>query len=369
MAKKNTAKKIIQLLIFLSLGIFFVWISVRHLSPEDMEKIKESAKGVLNSRSLLFFFLSMVFGIAAHYLRALRNILMIDPLGYRVRKSTAFYSVMTCYLANLAVPRLGEVLRCTLIQRYDKVPFQKSFGTVVVERVFDMIIFMLLLVLLIFLNTGLLSNLMINKQEGITLGAWVNEKWAALWAMKYLLLSALIGLIVIVLIFRHLKAKRKTEKKQSKIMGKIKNIFTGLWQGLISIKDLQHPYLFIIYTVGIWMFYYFGVYTCFLAFKFSQDSLFQDSFLRLFLQDLALMPAFLVMVVGTIGFIIAQAGLGAYPLIVAGVLALYGIDYAQGLAAGWIGWGVQQLMVLIVGFITLILASFLKIEDRSRVNN
>jgi len=354
MAKKNTAKKIIQLLIFLSLGIFFIWISVRHLSSEDMEKIKESAKGVLNSRSLLFFFLSMVCGAAAHYLRALRNILMIDPLGYRVRKSTAFYSVMTCYLANLAVPRLGEVLRCTLLQRYDKVPFQKSFGTVVVERAFDLIIFVLLLVLLIFLNTGLLSNLMINKEAEITLGTWVNEKWAALWAMKYLLLSALIGVFVTVLIFRHLKMKHKTEKKQSKIIGKIKNIIVGLWQGLISIKDLKHPYLFVFYTIGIWVFYYLGVYVCFLAFDF--------------LQGLGFMPAFVVMVVGTIGFIIAQAGLGAYPLIVAGVLALYGIDYAQGLAAGWIGWGVQQLMVLIVGFITLILASFLKIEDRS-VNN
>ena len=355
MAKKNTAKKIIQLLIFLSLGVFFVWISIRHLSPEDMKKIEESAKGVLNSRSLFFLFLSMVFGVAAHYFRALRNILMIDPLGYRVRKSTAFYSVMTCYLANLAVPRLGEVLRCTLLQRYDKVPFQKSFGTVVVERAFDLIIFVLLLVLLVFLNTGLLSNLMINKNEGITLGAWVNEKWAALWAMKYLLLSALIGLVVIVLIFRHLKAKRKTEKKQSKIIEKIKNILVGLWQGLVSIKDLQHPYLFIIYTIGIWAFYYLGVYTCFLAFDF--------------LQGLGFMPAFVVMVVGTIGFIIAQAGLGAYPLIVAGVLALYSIDYVQGLAAGWIGWGVQQLMVLVVGFATLILASFLKIEDRSCVNN
>jgi len=347
------AKKIIQLLIFLSIGIFFVWISVRHLSPEDVEKIKESANGVLNSRGLFLFFLSMVCGVAAHYLRALRNILMIDPLGYRVRKRTAFYSVMTCYLANLAVPRLGEVLRCTLIQRCDKVPFQKSFGTVVVDRTFDMIIFVLLLALLIIINTGLLSNLMLNKEEGITLGVWVNEKWAALWAMKYLLLGAFIGLVVVLLIFRYIKTKSKTEKKQSKIIEKIKNIIVGLWQGLISIKDLKHPHLFILYTIGIWVFYYLGVYVCFLAFDF--------------LQGLGFMPAFVVMVVGTIGFIIAQAGLGAYPLIVAGVLALYGIDYAQGLAAGWIGWGVQQLMVLIVGFTTLILASFLKTEDRAMI--
>ncbi|MCL2290178.1 MAG: flippase-like domain-containing protein [Bacteroidetes bacterium] len=345
------AKKIIQLLIFLSLGIFFVWFSVKDLSPEDVDKIKESAKGVLNSKSLFFIFISMACGVVAHYFRALRNILLIDPLGYRVRKSTAFYSVMTCYLANLAVPRLGEVLRCSILQRYDQVPFQKSFGTVVVDRVFDLMVFFALFVLIIFLNTGLLSNLMINKQEGITLGAWVNEKWAALWAMKYLVFGAFIGLVVLLLILKHIRTTRQTDRKQSKIIGKIKNIFVGLWQGLISVKDLKRPYLFVIYTIGIWVFYYLGIYMCFFAFDF--------------LQNLGFMPAFLVMVVGTIGFIIAQGGLGAYPLIVAGVLALYGIDYAQGLAAGWIGWGAQQLMVLVVGFTTLILASFLKIEDRS----
>jgi uncharacterized protein (TIRG00374 family) len=294
----------------------------------------------------------MAFGAVAHYFRALRNILLIDPLGYHVRKTTAFYSIMTCYLANLAVPRLGEVLRCTLIQRYDQVPFQKSFGTVVIDRVFDLLVFGILFLLVIFLNKHLLSKLIIDKHEGITLGAWVDEKLMALWTMKYIIIGALIGLIVILLIFRHIKlTKRQTNKRESKIVGKIKNIAAGLWQGLISVKDLKQPYLFAIYTVAIWIFYYLGIYSCFFAFDF--------------LQGFGFMPAFVVMVVGTIGFIIAQAGLGAYPLIVAGVLALYGVDYAQGLAAGWIGWTAQQLMVLVVGFASLILASFLKIENRA----
>jgi len=345
-------KKIVQLLIFLSLGIFFVWFSVKDLSPEDVEIIKVSAKGVLNFKSLFFLFISMGCGVIAHYFRALRNILLIDPLGYQVRKSTAFYSIMTCYLANLAIPRLGEVLRCSILQRYDQVPFQKSFGTVVIDRAFDLLVFAALFILIIFLNTELLSKLMINKQEGITLGAWVNEKWVALWAMKYLILGALIGLILILLIFKHIRTTRQTNRKQSKIIGKIKNIFVGLWQGLISVKDLKHPYLFIIYTTAIWVFYYLGIYMCFFAFDF--------------LQNLGFMPAFVVMVVGSIGFMIAQGGLGAYPLIVAGILALYGVDYAQGLAAGWIGWSAQTIMILVVGFTALILASFLKIEDRRR---
>jgi len=342
-------KKIIQLLIFLSLGIFFVWISVRNLSLEDIEKIKESAVGILNPKSLFYIFLTMISGMIAHYFRALRNILLIDPLGYRVRKSTAFYSIMVCYLSNLAIPRLGEVLRCTFLQRYDNVPFQKSFGTVVVDRVLDLFIFALLFVLIIFLNKELLSELVISK-EGVTLGVRMNEIWTFLWNLKYLFLGIIIGTIIGLFI----KKKRKTGKKESKIIIKVKNIITGLWQGLISIKDLKHPYLFVIYTIALWVFYYLGTLMCFLAFDF--------------LQGLGPMPAFMVLVVGAIGFMVAQGGLGAYPLIVAGILMLYGVDYAQGLAAGWIGWSAQTVMILIVGFASLMLASFLKIEDRA-VNN
>jgi len=349
-------KKIIQLLIFLGLGIFFIWFSVKDLKPEDIEIIKNSAKGILNTKSLLFILISIVCGAIAHYLRAVRNILLIDPLGYRVRKTTAFYSVMTCYLANLAIPRLGEVLRCTFLQRYDQVPFQKSFGTVVVERIFDLLVFALLFILIIFLNQKLLSDLVINKNTGTTLGLWVNEKWAAIWELKYFILGFIIGLIT-ALVIGYRKKKSgilPVNRKHSKIFHIVRNFLAGLWQGLISVKDLKHPYLFIFYTILIWVFYYLGIFLCFFAFDF--------------LQSLGPMPAFVVLVVGSIGFMIAQGGLGAYPLIVAGILVLYNVDYAQGLAAGWIGWTAQTIMILIVGFSTLLLASFLKTEDRSCSN-
>jgi len=347
-------KKILQLLLFLGLGIFFIWFSVKDLKPEDVQIIKESASGILNSKSLLFIFISMVFAAMAHFFRALRNILLIDPLGYRVRKTTAFYSVMTCYLANLAIPRLGEVLRCTFLQRYDQVPFQKSIGTIVVERMFDLLVFVLLLVLVIFLNQGLLSDLVVNNQNGTTLSNWINENLTWLWSMKYMILSVLIvGFVALFLVRRFMKKKTKTAKKQSIIVAKIKNIISGLWQGLISIKDLKHPFLFVIYTIALWVCYYLGGYFCFFAFDFLQSL------------DQISMAALVVLAVGSIGFMVAQGGLGAYPLIVAGVLVLYGVDYAQGLAAGWIGWTAQTIMVLIVGFTTLILSSFLKIEDRA----
>jgi uncharacterized protein (TIRG00374 family) len=346
------AKKIIQLFIFLGLGIFFIWFSVKDLKQEDVEIIKNSAMRVLHFKSLLFILLSMMSGIIANYFRAIRNIQMINPLGYRVRKTTAFYSVMILYLANLAIPRLGEALRCTFMQRYDKVPFQKSFGIVVIERVLDLLIFVLLFILIFFLNKSLLSESETIKE----LGVWMGEKWTWILQMKrFFICILLLSVIALIFFTRHKKKKKlqETIKKQSKIILKIKKIMVGFWQGFVSIINLKHPYLFIIYTIAIWLFYFLGTFFCFFAFDF--------------LQPLGPMPAFVILVVGSIGFMAAQGGLGAYPLIVASILALYGVDYAQGLAAGWIGWCAQTIMILVVGFTTLILASFLKIENRIEV--
>jgi len=348
-------KKIILLIIFLGLGIFFVWFSIKDFKPEDVQHIKESAEKVLlHPENLIFIFISIVFAVAAHYFRTLRNILLIDPLGYRVRKTTAFYSVMVCYLANLAIPRLGEVLRCTFLQRYDKVPFQKSFGTIVVERAFDLLVFVILLVIVIFLNKGLLSGFPLNK-EGMTLGNWIDAKGTLVWSLKYIILGVLLVGLIVLFFVRHKKRKQETAKKQSKIAVKIKNIISGLWQGLISVKDLKHPYLFIIYTIAIWVCYYLGGYFCFFAFDFLKA-----------LGDQMPMAALVVLAVGSIGFMIAQGGLGAYPLIVTGVLMLlYNVEERDGFTAGWIGWSAQTIMILVVGFTTLILSSFLKVEDRA----
>jgi uncharacterized protein (TIRG00374 family) len=342
-------RKIIQLLVFLGLGVFFIWFSVKDFKPEDVDIIKNSLLGVLNPKSMLLIFLSMVSGMLAHFFRALRNILLIDPLGYRVRIATAFYSVMTCYLANLAIPRLGEVLRCTLLQRYDQIPFQKSFGTVVADRFFDLIVFAFLFILILFLNNELISNLGIKEQFAL----WFREKWLIIWEMKLHIACLLLLLTVGLALF--IRGKKRIGNKQSKIAAFIKKIVLGLWQGIVSVKDLKYPYLFVVYTIAIWIFYYLGTYLCMSAFDF--------------LQHLSPMPAFIVLVVGAIGFMIAQGGLGAYPLFVAGILLLYNIDYAQGLAAGWIGWSAQTLMILIVGFSSLILTSLLKVENRALNNN
>jgi uncharacterized protein (TIRG00374 family) len=333
--KKKTLTNILQLIIFLGLGIFCIWFSFRGLSSDDYAMIIESASGVNNAKGWLFLSLSILAGAASHFVRSLRSRLLLEPLNYKVRVSSAFYSVMVCYLANLAIPRLGEVLRCTFLQRYENVPFQKTLGTIVTERALDLICWLLLLVCALLLNTAVLSQLIVDEANNMTLGQWFELKFFALLHNYWIYI--IIAIAVLFIYFtRHLW-------KKVALLVKLKNIILGIWQGIISIKDLKHPWLFLLYTLLLWFFYFMGTYICFFAFDY--------------LAPLGPAPALSVLAFGTIGFMVAQGGLGAYPLMVASVLALYGVNYNAGLAAGWVGWSVQSVMVIIFGIASLILAS------------
>ncbi|MBQ7735000.1 MAG: flippase-like domain-containing protein [Bacteroidales bacterium] len=334
-------KKILKFILFFGIGAFFIWLSVRKLSPDDVENLKESAAQVTRGSAWIFLFLAFLVGAISNYIRALRNRQLLQPLGYETRTSMVFYSVMVMYLANYAFPRLGEVLRCTFLQRYEKVPFEKSLGTVVTERAVDLICLIIVFISAFAINTGLLDTLKIGD---VTLRESMNAKFSGM-AHNYtmfILIGAIVAFIVIAVL---------TKKWWSKInfFVKIKNFFVGIWQGLVSIKDLKNPGLFLVYTVSIWILWIFETVFCFQAFDF--------------LSGMSFTVMFSVFAIGNLGFLIGPGGIGAYPLIVAAMLVLYGVDYSAGLAAGWIGWGVQTLQVLVLGVFSLIATSFVKRKE------
>ena len=338
--KKNSPiKSIIQLVIFVGIGVFFIWLSMRGMTAEDYGKIKEVLISINNPQSWMFIILCMICGACAHYVRALRNILLIEPLGYKVRKSMGFFSVMVCYLANLGLPRAGEVLRCVFLQKYEKVPFQKTVGTVLAERAYDIACWLFLLIIVVVMNTALLSQIVMDEQTGITLGEAFQQKMSSMLTNYKMYIGLVLLVLAGIVIYM-------TRKKWGKIgfFVKIKNFMLGIWQGLISIKDVKKPWLFVFYTVLMWFLYFLGTYVCFLAFDF--------------LRHLGPSPAFTVLILSTVAFMVAQGGLGAYPWMVAQVL--YGVAKEAGLAAGWIGWLSQTVMIIIVGIISLIIASFMK---------
>jgi hypothetical protein len=342
---KKWIKQLLQLVLFLGIGVFFIWLSIKDLTPEDTKMLKESSLQVFKLRPFLFIMLSILVMSLGHYCRGLRSVMLIKPLGYELRKSTSFYAVMVGYLANLAFPRLGEVLRCTFIQRYDNVPFQKTLGTIVTERVIDLLIWVILLVIAIALNTSVLSELVIDQTTGETMGLWISHKFSSM-IHNYTLI--ILGVVVVAIGIALYFTRHRWMKV--KFFAKIGHLIKGVWQGLISIKDLENPLLFIFYTLCIWTAFFLGSYIIFFAFDF--------------LSGLGFTPALSILAFGSIAFMIAQGGLGAYPLLAAEIFVLYGVNYNQGLAAAWIGWSAQTIMVLVLGFASLILAAFLNKKNK-----
>lgn len=347
--RKKILKDILKLILFLGLGIFFIWLSVRNLSKEDIQMIFSSMSLVNTPRGWLFIGLSVLAIVAADLIRAARAKLLLKSIGYQPRFSMMFYSVMVCYLANLALPRLGEILRCTFLQRYEKVPFQKTLGTVILERAVDFVCWVFLLVVALLLNNGLLSQLVVDQDTGITLQEWFAQKGLS-YVGNYLIYAMILVVILLVVLIR---VTRNWWQKKPALM-KVANFFRGIWHGFISIKDIPNPWHFVFWTVAMWVSYFLGVFLFFNALPY--------------LQHIGPGAAFTVLVFGTIAFIISQGGLGAYPLITAGIVMLYGISYTQGLAAGWIGWILQTAVSVILGFLSLAITSFYKKHDATQIS-
>ncbi len=325
-------KKVLQLILFLGLGLFFIWFSIKDLNDEQRTTILENIKSVSVDNRWIFLIISALIGLISVFLRAGRSILLLEPLGYKISRINSYHSVMICYIANLAFPRLGEVLRCTFIQRYEKVPFQKTFGTVVTERIVDLMSFgIVFLIALLFESEKILS--MFNSNRSTDSGLLIHNP-------LFIIFISGIALILLCLLFRKFLRKWK-------IYHKIKKVILGFWSGLISVVHLKRPFLFLFYTFTIWVCYFFMFYVA--IFAFPEIALLGN---QMWAASLA------CIVVGTIGFVISQGGLGAYPLLISTALLLYGINKEFGLAIGWVVWTTETLLYLVGGIISLIIAPF-----------
>lgn len=346
--RKKILKDIFKTILFVGLGIFFIWLSIKDLSKDDIRMIFSSMSLVNNPRGWFYIALSVVAIIAADLIRAARAELLIKSIHYKPRFSMMFYSVMVCYIANLALPRLGEILRCSFLQRYENIPFQKTLGTVILERAVDVVCWLFLLVFALLLNNGLLSQLIVDQSTQMTLQEWFAQKGLSYVGnyLLYIIIAVIILLVLLIHFTRNWWQKRPA-------LVKVANFFKGIWRGFVSIKDIPNPWHFVFWTIAMWVCYYFGVYLFFHALPY--------------LQHIGPGAAFTVLIFGTIAFMISQGGLGAYPLITAGIVMLYGISYTQGLAAGWIGWILQTAVSLVLGLFSLIATSFYQRHDAAQI--
>jgi uncharacterized protein (TIRG00374 family) len=261
-------------------------------------------------------------------------------MGYHPSLKNTFFAVMVGYFANMAFPRLGEVTRCGILARYEKIPFNKSFGTVITERAIDMIIFLALFFLMIFSQAGFISEYL-----DLKIYPKLVAKFGELHYSRILFLTlGAIGLIFVVFLFIYRHRIRSFSLYQ-----KVSHVVLGFWEGLKSLSQMKNPWLFTFYSLAIWALYYLMLYVIFFCFAETAG--------------LGLGAGLSALVLGSVGIMVTPGGIGLYPAIIQETLVLYGSTKPVGLALGWIAWSAQTAMITLVGCISLLLLSFNKTAD------
>lgn len=315
---------VLQYLFFLGLGVFLVWWSLQQIPPEKWEEFKGSLKTANYWLMIpVFFILS-----SSHILRSMRWKILMKPMGYNPSFPIVFFAVMIGYLANLAVPRLGEVLKCTILARYEKIPADKLIGTILIERAFDVIslaiVFMIAFISQYDVIGEYAKQLFKDAFEGR--GGHFSAGKIAIT-----IISVVVVALLIKIIFKRLN--------HLSIVTAIKKIIRGVWEGLSSIKDLQQKGRFIFYSVAIWGLYIAGTWVGLLATSGTSH--------------LGLPAAISALAFASIGMIITPGGIGAYAFFLAKVLEQNGTSFELGFANGTLQWFAQFLIVLIIGFCCL----------------
>lgn len=264
--------------------------------------------------------LSVVLSLVSHASRAIRWQMLFEPMGYKPKFGNAFGAILVMYLANLAFPRLGEVLRCTMLARYEKIPVEKSLGTMITERAIDVICLLGVVGLCLILQRQIFIE-------------FYNSFMPESGNSKYIILGALavLGLVALGLF------------KSGKLpfADKIEGLVKGLFAGIISIKDLKRPVAFVLHTIFIWLMYYFMTAVCIYALPETSG--------------ITMLSALPILFFGGIAMVAVQGGLGLYPYFASKILLMYGVAETVGYAFGWIIWSGQTAMVILAGLVAYFL--------------
>jgi hypothetical protein len=322
---KTKAKQGIQFILFLSLGLFLLWYTTSALTDEDIKKVKE----LVFKADLLYVFPSIGALLLSHYIRSMRWKMMLDELGSKPGLTNVFLSVLVGYFLNLVFPRLGEVAKCSLLGKYEKMPVDKLIGTIVAERILDLICLVIVIALTIATQldqlgsyAGELMDKLVGKaNESVNMALFIITFFLILFFLGYWLF------------------------RKSKWLNSLQSFFQGIKEGLFVIRKIEKKRMFILHTVLIWFLYLLSIR---IGFYSMMDTI-----------SLSWVPSLTILTFGSFAMIATQGGVGAYQLAVQKTLSFYQVNEVSGLAFGWLLWSVQTFMLLIVGPIAMFLLFFL----------
>jgi uncharacterized protein (TIRG00374 family) len=308
---------LLKIVIPLGLGIFLIYYSYLKFTPQQLEEISAYFK----KADYTFVIFSIVLLLLSHISRAYRWSFLLEPLGYKPKLLNNFMAVSVAYIMNIFIPKSGEVSRALIINKYEDIPFDKAFGTIISERVVDVLFLFGFTAIALLLQFDKLSEFLLNVLPLSTIYNLTG------------VLSVLLVLFLLALKF-----------SKSLIIKKIIRFFSGLKDGIFSILKMKKKGSFIVHSFLIWGLYLLSFYTA--TFALNETS------------NIAFSTLIITFVVGSFSFAFTNSGFGSYPFFVAGILAIFSIPETVGTAFGWIVWASSIASIVFFGGLSLIILPF-----------
>lgn len=311
---KFSIKKSLKTVLPIALGIFLVW----YWYDSTPEEARKQIFFYIREADLFWVGISVILGILGHVSRAIRWNYLLEPMGYRPRLLNNICIVLTSYLANLGIPRTGEILRATALTTYEGVPFEKGMGTIITERVVDVLMLLGIIIVTLILQTEAILGFL--KESGIP--------------YKHLIWLAVLGLVGLALLVVFVRRSKHGSAQ------KLRRFAKGLLDGLSSIFKMCNKLGFLFHTFLIWA-TYVGM---FVVIKYTVPETVGLPFDQLLVGFVA----------GALAMMFTNGGVGLYPIAVSKALAIYGVSSISGDAFGWIMWISQTLMIVVFGAISFL---------------
>lgn len=312
---KKEIGKWLTVLIPLLIGISIIYYQYTTLTSDEIQKIKIS----FEKANYYYILLSLAIASIGYWSRAYRWKFALNHMGYDTKFSNNFFTVCVSYLVNLTVPRSGEISRAALLKKYENVPFDKAFGTIVAERIVDLLIFFL------FVFIGFVS------QFDTIYQFLLSENIS----FQSLIITGVFGIILFVIfVFIWIYAEWK-------IILKLKKKMSGLVEGISTVYKMENKWKYIFHSFFIWFTYLIMFYVAVFALPETSEINFDIVIMGFIFGSLA------------VGF--SNGGLGAYPFSIALIFSLYGITKDVGTAFGWLVWTSQTILTILLGLVSYVL--------------
>ncbi|MBP6557028.1 MAG: flippase-like domain-containing protein [Flavobacterium sp.] len=312
---KKQISKWLTILIPLFIGIGIIYYQYTTLKPDEIDKIK----GSFQKANYSFIVLSLMIACLGYWSRAYRWKFALNHLGYQTKFHNNFFTVCVSYLVNLTVPRSGEISRAALLKKYENVPFDKAFGTIVAERIVDLLIFLLFVFIGFISQFDAIYQFLLSKNVSLQ------------YLIYYGVAAIAIGLIFLLIwIYAEWPIILKLKKKLS-----------GLIEGMMTILKMKTKWKYLFHSFFIWISYLSMFYAAIFALPETSEISFDVVIMGFIFGSLA------------VGF--SNGGLGAYPFSIALIFSLYGISNDIGIAFGWLVWTSQTILAILLGLISYVL--------------